>query len=32
MAPGQELEVQQKRELTKKDEATIPAKASATKS
>ena len=26
MAPGQELEVQQKRELTKKDEATIPAR------
>ena len=26
MVPGQELEVQQKRELTKKDEATIPAR------
>jgi len=26
MASGQELEVQQKRELTKKDEATIPAR------
>jgi HSP20 family protein len=26
MAPGQELEVQQKRELAKKDESTIPAR------
>ena len=26
MATGQELEVQQKRELTRKDEATIPAR------
>ena len=26
MAPGQEVEVQHKRELTKKDEATIPAR------